>query len=351
MLEFDNYFLIIYVFMSLVAFMVIALKPNNKTNKVLIVIFGIIWLFLFGFRHFDVGSDTRAYLFSYDAYLSSDGTFSIEQYKDFGYFLYMVLVSQISTSERLFVFLFDFLYLVPLMILFIKIKTQHIFLLFFCFCSFFFFKSMGINVVRQGISLSFFLLGLFSFFENKKKKAYLFYFIGYLFHSSLLIAVLTFFLSERIKNIKLPLLIYFSALVLSSVGLDFSLIITKIPIINVFFEERLQAYFDYDETEYIVGFRLSFVIFNTIFALIGLYFSKKKISDSIPYYDKILYSYLILSAVFFLMFNLAFSDRTGILSWVLIPFLLMPIITMNKSGVNMWKLYFLSILMFVFFNV
>ena len=87
MLEFDNYFLIIYVCMSLVAFMVIVFKPTIKTNKILIVIFGIIWLFLFGFRHFDVGSDTRAYLFSYDAYLSSDGAYSIDQYKDFGYFL------------------------------------------------------------------------------------------------------------------------------------------------------------------------------------------------------------------------------------------------------------------------
>lgn len=349
MLEFENNFTYLYIIMAAVAFVVIVLKPSLKTNQFLVVIFGLLWILLFGFRDLDVGSDTRAYIFAYDNFLSNSGSTASEEFKDFGYYIYMVLISQISTSERLFLVLFDFIYLFPLLYLFLKIKTNHVFILFFSFCSFFFFKSMGINVMRQGVGVSFFLLGLWYFFEDRKKKAYLLFLIGYLFHGSLLISIATIFIAEKIKNLKVPVMIFVGAIVLAFIGFDFSLLFAKVPVLNFLFEERLQSYIEYDDAGYETGFRLNFIVFNSIFALIGIYFHKKGANETIPYYNKILYSYLILSAVFFLMFTLPFSDRTGILSWILIPLLLLPLIQVKYADFSLLKLYFLSIFIFVYF--
>lgn len=349
MLEFENNFTYLYIIMAAVAFIVIVLKPSLKINNFLVVIFGIFWILLFGFRDLDVGSDTRAYIYSFNNFISSNGSITSEDFKDFGYYIFMVLVSQITNSERLFLVLFDFIYIFPLIYLFLKIKTNHVFILFFSFCSFFFFKSMGINVMRQGVGVSFFLLGLLFFFENQKKKAYLLFLIGYLFHGSLIISILTIFVTEKIKNLKVPVIIFILGIGLAFIGFDFSMLFAKVPFLNFVFEERLQGYIEYDDAGYETGFRLNFIIFNSIFALIGIYFHKKGVNETIPYYNKILYSYLILSAVFFLMFTLPFSDRTGILSWILIPLILLPLIQVKHADFSILKLYFLSIFIFVFF--
>ena len=337
--------------MALVALINIIVKPSDKTNKILIVIFGIFWLLLFGFRDFEVGSDTRAYLYSYNEFLFSNDTLNFENSKDLGYFFYMIIISQFSLSERLFIFFFDFLYLFPVIYFFQKIKTEHVFLLFFSFCSFFFFKTMGINIMRQGVGVSFFLLGMYYFFENRKKNAYLFFFIGFLFHGSLITAILAIILSKKIKSLKIPLAIYIVSMIVSYIGFDFNSLFSKIPIISFLFQERLSSLIEYDENDYQTGFRLSFVIFNSLFALIAIYFYKKGIVKLIPYYNNILYFYLILSGLFFIMFSLPFSDRTGIMSWIVIPILLMPLLKMKNIELSMLKLYFLNIFIFIYFNI
>jgi len=351
MLDFEYYFMLLYIFMAIVAFFVIILKPNKKINSSLVIIFGIFWLLLFGNRHFDVGSDTNAYLYEYDAFLSNAKNYSFSDYKDIGLFVFMFLVSKISASERFFIFCFDLLYLFPLILVFQKIKLQNLFLLFFSFCSFFFFKTMGVNIMRQGVAISFFLLGVMQLFEGNTIKAYFLYLISFLFHGSIIIAIIIFFLSKKIKNIKIPLLFYVCSIVLSFFGFGFNTLVDKLPFLNFLLDKRIQGYFNATDVEYNVGFRTSFILFNTIFAFIGLYFGYKKVIDSLPNYSKILSTYLILSGLFFLMFTLPYSDRLGLLSWIFIPFLLMPYLEMQNRNFSLAILYALSVFVFVFFNV
>ena len=99
----------------------------------------------------------------------------------------------------------------------------------------------------------------------------------------------------------------------------------KIPIVNKIFVDKISNYSSVDLDSYKIGFRPDFFIFNVFFAIVGFYGYKyyDKKNENL-FYKRTYNMYLMLSGVFFLMFNSGYSDRYGIFSWVLIPILVSP---------------------------
>ena len=173
--------------------------------------------------------------------------------------------------------------------------------------------------MRQGIAISFFLLSLNYYKKKKIFYSLILFLISISFQYSMVIPVCIFLFSSKLKTIKLPIICFLFFSVLSIFNFNIlSILNNKITLIN-----RINYVLNATWIEYRTGFRIDFFIFNTFFVTLGLYFFKQSI-NKIPEYKTYLSSYLFTSSIFFLMFPFPYSDRFGLLSWIFIPFILLP---------------------------
>lgn len=358
MKEFNLYYNTIYVFLSLSILILLRLyalkaKDYAKINNVVIILFSIVYFFVFSTRSLDVGTDTYRYLKTYNL-ICRYGFLAYTS--DIGFSMFYSFLDVINIEGRDVFYGLSFLYMVPISLAFIFLKDENKAIIFFAFISMFFFKSMGINILRQGISSALFLLALVLYQDKGKVKfSYVLLLLAFFFHAAIVIPVFCFLLSKRLKNITIPLLVYFTCVALSVLNVNIIGVLENIPLLNVLFEERAKGYMVSDNVKgYQIGFRLDFFVFNLIFILIGLYFyQKRNIHDYLPNYKTNLYTFLFITSVFVFMFNYPFSDRFGVLSWVLIPFILQPFVLkqIRNAKLNNIVVYIISIFIFIFFNV
>jgi hypothetical protein len=187
---------------------------------------------------------------------------------------------------------------------------------------------MSINVIRQGVSLAFLLLA-YSLWVGKKNNIIILLciFLSLAFHLTSIIPILIFFCSvlmSKIRAFNLLILIYLFSIILSYFNygfLNFSSVF-----LDFLGEDRHADYFSDEVSDYIIGFRPQFVIFNTFFLLVSLYVKNKLTDIDLSYQYNILVSYYIIaSVIFFMAFQLPFSDRWGLFSWCVIPLLISPL--------------------------
>ena len=84
---------------------------------------------------------------------------------------------------------------------------------------------------------------------------------------------------------------------------------------------------------YNVGFKPQFVAFNTVFLVFAYYIQSKLKGNSLIFNRyKVIHIYFILSSsIFFMVFQIPYSDRFGLFSWIAIPILVSPLFTYDKS--------------------
>lgn len=321
---------------------------HKKLQGVLLSLFALAYIILFGTRGINVGVDTE----NSSSYFLGERVFeSLAELKDIGIYIISMFVRLFSKDINAFLTVLASLYVIPIVISIRRITTNNRLILFFILVSFFFFKSMGINTVRQGIAASFFLLGLTYYLEKKYIPTIVLYFIAFINHASIAVLIGISLISKLLKTPKIPIYIFAIAAVLSFFNVGVYNILVKIPIVNILVEDRLTGYVQGIEgIAYRTGFRLDFFVFNTIFAYIGYLTlsDKNTMSFNRSQYLSIYISYLLASSVFFLMFTAAYSDRFGFLSWLLIPLLLMPYIQ-NKQSYGMLSTASICVLCFAIF--
>jgi hypothetical protein len=210
---------------------------------------------------------------------------------------------------------------------------------------------MGINIMRQGVSISFFLLGLSFYFKNLKKISYIFFIVSLLFHVTILISLVFLYVSTKLKTPKYCIYLYIITIVISFFGFGYNFLISKFPQLVFLIDERFISYTNNEKEIYEVGFKLNFVVFNSIFAFIGYYLYSKGAEKSFKYYNSIFFTFLILSSNFFLTFDIPYSDRIGLLSWILVPFLLVPLINSEIVKYGPFKVFIFCIFIFIYFNI
>src|SRR5690625_2341324 len=128
-------------------------------------------------------------------------------------------------------------------------------------------------------------------------------------------------MSIKKLNINFFIFIYLSFLSLSFIGVGLK---DFVPFLSYFLEgDRRISYLYSESTKYRIGFRADFALFNTFFLFIFLFINKKTKDDQ--YKDLLIY-YILSSCVFFLSFQIPYSDRIGLFSWFTIPILFSPLL-------------------------
>ncbi len=314
------------------------------------------FLFLFfGLRDVSIGTDTIHYIDDFirlsriESYKDVLGMTSMERDPFFAYFTFFS--AKIFNSE-LYLLLISGVYLLSFYIFLRKNSNKGEIFLFFSFVIFFFFIQLGVNIIRNGVSIMLIMLGT-SYFENynfnkiskKTYKGLLFIFLGIMFHKSGLLLLLAFVVAKYAKffSIRLYVILYVVSILLAY--LNFSL--ANIPYLGPLIggEDRLTAFIEgavqppSGVNPYILVFQCLILMYVTL-----IYKDFKK--DGV--FSVLVKSYLILSIFYSLCLNMYFSDRFGIFSWVIIPLILAyPLTSKVKLHRNIFLYAIFTFLYFI----
>lgn len=301
---------------------------QNKIAKHLVLIPILALIVIVGFRAYDVGTDTGNYYFLLwvqkpELNFSSEFLFQLIalllQHFDLNYTYFLCSVSIIF-----FYFIYKALKNYSLL------YQANLLMALFAFMSFFFFSSMSINVIRQGVSLAILLYAFTLLLKKDNKiKIIIYSVVAVAFHLTsiipILLIALSYYLSTKSgKLIYFLVLLYFSVILLAFLNIGFLNIAPSLS--QLLGSDGRSSYLNGETYDYVVGFKPQFVVFNTFFLLIALYIRKNLTEIELKkQYNVILIYYIIASWLLFLAFQLPFSDRWGLFSWVVIPFLIIPL--------------------------
>ena len=192
----------IYFLNLFLATLAIGMKP--KIKAAILIIQAFLFSCLYGYRDMSIGTDTRNYVAVYNGHYKAEWGFTRfgeichsifgdgqNAYKcflfvvcfwmalNFAYFYYVMCENNLRYVNIMYVAMFCMTYVI----------------------------SMSINVIRQGLAISLFVLGLALYKKEKKKRAYLVMLFAPLMHKSVLVVEVVYFLVGRIKDKKKRILL------------------------------------------------------------------------------------------------------------------------------------------------
>ena len=299
---------------------------QNSLAQYLVAFPLISLVFLVGFREYNVGVDTQSYyknLWEDNIKVDFSGEFLLD--------LMALIFRYFDLSFTLFLFLISFLFYIFLykaLKKYTEIYNSNLLITFFSCISFFFFLSMSINVIRQGVSLSILLFACSLWLgDGNNRRILMLLLLSLAFHSTSIIPFLIFLFCifwGKFKVLPYFILFYFISICLAYINIGFQ---NFSSIFLDFLENNSRSnYFSGEDYGYQIGFKPQFVVFNTLFLLIGLYVRNGILNIHLKNKYDILMSYYIISSIFlFMAFQLPYSDRWGLFSWFVIPFLISPL--------------------------
>ncbi|MCA4806985.1 EpsG family protein [Myroides odoratimimus] len=324
-------------------------KLTFKSSNVIVSIVLIIYCFLVGLRDLTIGSDTLSYF----GIWQNVNNFEFEGEYVFGALMFVLKNSGFSFSFFLFIIVLMFsVYVYKSFKLLGYTFGINPFLLLFSFISFFFFESITINVIRQGLALSFLLYSWTLYVTHSRKKYYIFYlFLAVLTHTTSIIPIVLFILISKFGHkvqIRYYLILYILGVFLAVINYG---VLNIAPFLqDVMGDSRRVSYFTDDNDLYTVGFKPQFVVFNTLFLLVGYFLTKRCILEN--WYIILLKYFIVSSFIFFMWFQIPYSDRIGLYCWIVIPMLLAPFFNYKKDRFKLTTLVCVSLLViYLFFKM
>ncbi|MBO9732310.1 MAG: EpsG family protein [Chitinophaga sp.] len=301
---------------------------NDKGFDNLIV--GVIVAYIvlvFGSRSADVGKDTAAYIDTFNRVAGMGNlTLALQGVKgDLLFYVFTYICSRFF-SAQIYLALMVVLLMWPVTAFTYRITATKRSLLLLTFVSFFFFQAIGINIIRNGVALGFTILYFGMHRKEDTWKKILCAVVASFFHLSVVAIFLADLAIRKIKDIRL----YYVLLAVVSVAAYMGFGFNNIPFVSELVSlDRISGYTD-NLNDYKVGFRIDFWAFNMIFVVIGHFGNRLEQNE---FYTRIFKLYLVMTAVFYLCFNIAFSDRFGLLSWIFIPVILFyPMLKMRAPA-------------------
>lgn len=226
------------------------------------------------------------------------------------------------------------------------IFPKHVYLVFLFYTVFFLFYSGGINGIRNADAYSIVFFAMAIYYSMKSNWKYVIVaalcWIGYQFHSSVMVTILSFVLSVfLIKKTNTALCIWVTAIILSLVAGNHMANIAS----GYIDDARASKYLMYGENNDIIsqfshtGFRWDFLIFSSLPIMLGWYVTvKREIYDR--FFQILLNTYIIANAVWIVFIYAAFSNRFAMLSWCIYPYVLCyPLIKFKLWEYNVQNRY------------
>ena len=315
---------------------------NDKNLLILYIIFFVVFA---GTRANTIGTDTNNYFYYFFIPATQVGV--LEMFERLNSGILFELLLSISVLVNFFT-VFLFIVALVMNIAFYKFVRKFtnngkdgssLILFLFLVCNFSF-LNLELNIIRNGLAISFILIGIHYVLEQNLKKSLLFFGIAFLFHRTTIIPFVLIMIIWKFKEIPLKyyLVFFVLAIGLSAAGFGFH----SLSFLAELGNEDLASLKFTGETEYKIGFRPDFVAYNTMF--LGLFFLFIKSTNAKGML--LLKIYILTSATFFLNFYIPYSDRFGLYSWVIIPLLFYNII--NESFPRR-RLYISTVVLISFF--
>lgn len=297
-------------------------KPSKEAgaySRIAAICFLLLISLLFGFRSIDVGTDTQSYfeLFSImksysnisDFYndVRGDYLFITIMYgfaKFFNYSSFLLLISLLTAY-------FQYIYIDKVSE---KGRKFNFLLLVLFLSSLFSMPSIFVNIIRNGLAITILLIFSYYLLLNDRKRIVIWGGLALLGHHTIIIPMIMMIAVKYLikVDIKWFYFLYIIVLCLSILNVG----IHQISFLAELGIDKVNNYIFYEETNYKIGFRLDFALFNTFFALLFYFFYRKT-----KQYEFYLKYYLLSSCLFFFWFHIPFSDRMGLYSWIVIPIL------------------------------
>lgn len=352
----------IYVLVFVISLLLLKISNVTHKNKVVSYLFITLALLLpcllAAFRANTIGTDVKVYMLPlYNSARRFSGFIQFFTHtiilKDFLYLLLTFVCAKIG-SFPLLLGLLEALVIVPL---FIAIKRKYkngneILISFFLFFTFFFNQSL--NMVRQSISISFFILALTYLEEKKDKKFMLYSLIAVLFHSSAIVFLPIYFLYKfLLKNNENK-----SEKLLKNTIFIFLIVVlfcfpTMLKIANTLGLMSNIKYSMYSGKYLRTSYDFSFInTFIYLFIFMILRLNKSKIKNNFINSNYYLYSSLI--SIIILQFGtiITYSDRIGYYLFYPLLLFILPsaLVTKNKKITKNEMLYnILTYSIFIFY--
>lgn len=206
-------YLIITLFLGSLIICIFDFQKSSSTKRIILFSFFIILFIISASKNYDTCFDTQNYINSFE---KNNGIIGIET---IGFSWYEPGYSFIETITKSYTdnyfYLFATISLISLSLLaYIIYKySPYPFLSLFIYISFFYFKR-DIITIRYGCACMFCLLGIIKLIEKNNRLSYLFFFLGFLFHYSVMsvicyIPFLHYYMKHKTKNAELLCLICF----------------------------------------------------------------------------------------------------------------------------------------------
>lgn len=318
----ETYF-VIYNCVIALTFVASLLWPKRTPVKVNFLGWGMITylVFLFANRDLETGEDTMMYWWMYQE--AAEMTFTqwlklLGEQASEPLFAIVLIAGKFIGGFTESLGLISFLTLAMAynfsMRLSAKLKDRNPVAILCIYLSAFYIFSQQINIIRAGLAAVFILNFYLSFFERKKKSSivYAILSIGIHFSSALPLAVAVLCRFWKFSR-KTGIIIFMVFLILAF----FDWGILDIPGIKDSSFAKVSTYTNLKFEDYNTGFRGGFAVFNLFFLYVFYLLWKKR--DYL--YSDLFRLFIILSCVFFISFQIPYSDRIGAFSWNIVPFL------------------------------
>lgn len=303
-------------------------KANYITNAIITLYI----IFITGTREVLPYTDTDNYQY-YFTFIDS-----LVESSEIAFYGLMLAVKYFTNSFTIFLLVIAFIYYLCLnysIAKYTKYYNINYYLGYFVFLSMFFNYSLSMNVMRQGLSVAFLLVAIAINYGQvsklgKRKKALtlLLLLLAFFSHHSSLIFILCMLSVIFFKKIKLRSYYLLFALSIAISYLNQSDPLGISGLVASLGDSNNYSVYGELQTDYSVGFKLQFVAFNTFCLLLAGKLYKSKLYDD-DKYQILLKAYVLLSSIFFIFSVIPYSDRVGIYSWILIPYLFMPYLSYN----------------------
>lgn len=341
--ELDYYisFIIASTIMFLLSFV---FQNSSQKNRHIISLFFITLLSIFiGSRNMNIGTDTEVYYYMYrsiDSIFEQNVLISLWRIASEPIFFCIIFIfSKIGDFNTVLIAIsfitlsFGYIFCVRLCEI---LNSKNALALLCCYLVSFYVFQEQINIIRAGLAATILLNYYISLFKNKKRSAIIWGILALGIHFTSIIGILLGAASKLLKpRNKLLFILFFFTLALSFVNIG----ILNIGFLNFDLGAK-SSYLSGAQTTYITGFRAGFALFNTIFLLFFHYISQK--SNLFELFFRL---FVFLSCLFFLSFQIPFSDRIGAFSWNIISSLSFICILRNHSHNQSKALLFTFILM------
>lgn len=312
------YFYIILVFVLSVYFNCVSAKMGTNTSSKTMSIIGLLLLlfvfFYIALRPISVEFGDMWTYYKHFLDLQAGGA---TDFKKDPLFEYMILFFSKFSSPELFFFFCAILYVLPLYIVSKKLFNDYWVYSFIILVSTFSFWAYGVNGIRNGFATSLFLLAIC---YNNKILKFAIFLAAALFHKSLILPIIAYFISLNYKNSKTYFYVWILVIpvsfLLGSVLENFFL--------NLGFggAESLNTYLtEFDEESegetITVGFRWDFILYSASVVYAAYYYIiKRNYKDE--FYSQLVNIFLICNSLWILIIRANYSNRFAYLSWFML---------------------------------